>query len=86
MEIRKHPACNHTFGPPPDMTNEQCATLPVVLHSDEHGNWASSFWQPSKAELAALSAGGSVMLSIRVGGLGHPVVAVGVTPEKTEAA
>lgn len=90
MEIRKHPRTNHNFGAPADMQDGSCATLPVILHTDEHGTWAQSFFRLTAQELELINAGHSVVLEIRVGGgapgepVGHPVVALGVTAETTE--
>lgn len=82
MHIRKHPSNNGNFGAPNDMQDGSCAGLPVTTTRDEYGIWHNSFWKPTAAELAALNAGGSLVLQIR--GPGHPVVALGVTPEETQ--
>ena len=84
MEIRKHHSCNHSFGAPSDMTTEECSALPVALLNTGQGLWAQSFWKPAPEELAALNAGGSVVLMIRLAG-SHPVVSVGATDAVTEA-
>lgn len=83
MEIVKHSATNHTFGAPADMQDGSCETLPVVLVRDEHGTWACSYWSPSDQELAALAAGSSIQLGVRLGGDAgsHPVVSMAVTAE-----
>lgn len=85
MEIRRHPQCTRDIGAPSDMTSDECNPLPVMDHQDESGPWTSSFWMPDSAELAALNAGGSVVLSLRVGGRQHPVVQMQVTPDATES-
>jgi hypothetical protein len=83
MDIVRHPQTNHDFGAPPDMQDGSCATLPVVLLKDEYGIWACSYWKPDAAELAALQAGSSVQLGVRLGGDdgSHPVVSMGVTKD-----
>lgn len=89
MEIIRAPGTNHDFGAPADMQDGSCESLPVVLHSNEHGTWAQSIWQPSEGERAALAAGAPLALNIRVSGEpglppGHPVVALGVMKNPSE--
>lgn len=84
MEIRRHPACTNDIGAPDDMQDGSCGALPVYYVRDDYGIWAHSFWKPNEEELAALNAGGSVLLGVRAHGDGHPVVFVAATPDATE--
>lgn len=86
MEIQKHPACTTIIGAPSDIQDGSCAGLPVFYVKDNHGIWANSFWKPTADELAALNAGGSVVLIVRAAGQQHPVVALAVTSDATEPA
>lgn len=72
-----HPSNNSVLAPPPGMTPEQCAPLPItrVLYSDQTPA-VVSFWQPSAEQLALLNAGKPVWLSIL--GRTHPPPAIGV--------
>lgn len=74
MDIIKHPACDSEIGPPADMQDGSCSTLPILRHRDEHGQWAISFWKPSADDLAVMNAGGGIALHVRAGGRQHPVV------------
>lgn len=86
MEVRKHISCTQVIGAPSDMQDGSCSGLPVMYQQDQYGIWACSFWKPDTEELAALNAGGSVVLQIRAAGRQHPVVGMGVTPDATEPA
>lgn len=94
MKIRRHKRCTQDLGAPRDISDGSCAALPVAVHQDQYGTWASSFWKPDADELEALLAGGSVVLQVRatsdreggVVGASHPVVSVGVTTQPTEPA
>lgn len=77
MNIFNHPLCNEELPKPSDMTDEQCALLPVCVMDDEAGRRAISFRKPDAAELEVLTAGGTVQLWVRASGRQHPVVAVG---------
>lgn len=76
-----HPSTTRRFGPPPDWVAErhgECATLCIAdILDDGQQPFMESLWRPEPAELAALNAGGSVLLGIR--GTTHPVVYVGAT-------
>jgi hypothetical protein len=85
MEIRRHASCTRDIGAPSDMQDGSCSALPVAEVWDKSGIWSQSFWKPDEAELAALNSGGAVVLGLRAVGRQHPVVWVGVTPDKTEA-
>ena len=84
MEIRRHPDCTLDIGAPSDIKDGSCLPLPVEVIADRYGRWARSFWKPDEFELAALNAGGAVVLEVRADGRQHPVVAVRTTPDKTE--
>ena len=92
MDIHRHPNCNHTYGAPSDMTEDQCGALPVILHEMNGSVWAESFWKPTPEQLAELNAGKAVVLGVRVGcnnldePKGHPVVYMNVTRDATEPA
>ena len=60
--------------PPPDMP--ECQPLTAVRHDDGDVTGFVSVWKPSKAEAAALAAGGTVV--VFVAGSGHPPIALGV--------
>lgn len=76
MQFIKHPNCNTLIGKPSDMTDDQCGALPARVWSDDHGPWATSFWRPDPSEIAALVAGGSIAVNLRVGTGQHPVMSV----------
>lgn len=76
MEFFKHSNCNTVIVKPSDMTDEQCGALPAMIWRDQEGPWACSFWRPNAEELAALVAGGSIGVNLRVGPGQHPVMYV----------
>lgn len=81
MDILHLSNCNSVIGPPSDMQDGSCSSLPVEVYQDGVGAvWSRSFWKPSQDELAILNAGGVIDLHIRASGRQHPVVAVGATP------
>jgi hypothetical protein len=84
MDIQRHPSCTHELGAPSDMQDGSCSALPVAYQETEYGTFALSFWKPDAAELAALNAGGAVVLGVRAIGRQHPVVFMTATPEATE--
>lgn len=59
-------------------TNGDCGVLPVIDHKVGDVNYMRSHWKPSPADMAALDAGGSIVLDIS--GTVHPVIALGVEP------
>lgn len=66
---------NHVFQPPRNWNTEthgDCHPLPVMV--DAEG--LTSVWKPSEAELAALVAGGGILISL--GTHTQPVMGVGV--------
>ena len=55
-----------------------CGGLPILDHVDEHGvPWMVSAWTPLPEEIAAIVAGGSVLLWQQ--GVNHPVVGLAVS-------
>lgn len=92
MDIHRHPNCNHVFGAPADMPSGQCGALPVILYEEDGSAWAQSFWKPTAEQLAALNAGSTIVLGVRVDcsnpeePKGHPVVYMNVTTDPTEPA
>ena len=83
MEITTHSICNTIIGKPSDMSDDECSGLPARIWRDENGPWATSFWRPDADELAALVAGGSVALTLRVNPGQHPVTAMQVYMKET---
>lgn len=57
--------------------NGPCAGLPILDYVERGVPWMASAWTPLPEELAALAAGGSLLLIIQ--GVSHPVVSVGVS-------
>lgn len=77
MEFIKHSSCNHQFGPPRDVSDAECGTLPVKAWRDPaFGQVFTSFWKPSASELEALNAGGSVAVNLYT--TVHPVMSTQV--------
>ena len=75
-----HPNTTRRFGAPADWTPERdgaCGTLSIADVEGAGGLFMESLWRPTPEELAALQAGGAVVLGIR--GVVHPVVYVSVT-------
>lgn len=66
------------LGPPPGTPRGECGSLPVLIHRENTQASFQSFWKPSPEDLAALSAGGHIRLTIH--GIGHPPVWIDVTP------
>lgn len=69
----KFPEANSRFGPPPNLTEEQCGTIHAYQGRVARGSVEGSLlvvvaWKPSEAELAALNAGAPIFLSC-IGGL-----------------
>lgn len=81
-----HPSATRKFQPPRDWdpeVNGPCATLEVADLVDGGAPFMESIWRPDARELAALKAGGSIVLGIQ--GQVHTVVYVAVTaPPKPE--
>jgi hypothetical protein len=71
---------NFQFGPPDgwDETDPDCATLPVRVEVAGRHRVYCSAWEPTPDELAALNAGGSVVL--RCAG-SQPPVSLAVEPQ-----
>jgi len=82
LDIIKHPSCTHSLGAPEDMTDEQCASLPVLYEEHEGSTYAISFWKPTETELLELNGGGLVTLFVRAQGRQHPVVGLGTLLEQ----
>jgi len=70
-----------TLGAPSDWTDVDgpCEALDIADVETADGNFMLSAWHPEPEELAALNAGGHVVLHIR--GYSHPVVALSVIGE-----
>lgn len=73
MEQIKFPECNTNYGPPPDMVESQCRTIPAYQGEIKTGSLEGArivvvAHKPNAAELAALNAGGTIFLTM-VGGL-----------------
>lgn len=83
MQIINHPYATHVIGKPSDLTDDQCAPLPVGYIDAPEGPFTVSFWQPTALDLVNLNAGGCVTLFVRAAGRQHPVVSVG-TLEKVD--
>ena len=86
MEFFKHPNCNTLLGTSSDMTDAECGALPAFVWRDEQGPWAASYWRPNPEEIAALAAGGSIAVNLRVGPSGHPVMYVSTYAEESDNA
>lgn len=86
MIIQRHRECVESIGAPSDMQDGSCGALPVIYVRDDNGVWANSFWKPDATELAALNAGGAVVLMVRAVGRQHPVVYLATTSDATEPA
>lgn len=73
MDSYKFPEANTTFGPPPDLVESQCRTIPAFVGVVEKGSCEGSRMivvahKPTPADLAALNAGGAIYLTM-MGGL-----------------
>jgi hypothetical protein len=67
------PECNCTFGPPPDLVESQCRSIPAYQGSVDRGSVEGSrivvvAYKPDEAELEHLAQGGLLFLSM-MGGL-----------------
>jgi len=67
------PQCNAAFGPPSDLDESQCATIPAYVGEVKRGSVEGSkivvvAWLPTPEELAIIKAGGPIFLSM-MGGL-----------------
>lgn len=83
MDFFKHRNCNHSFGPPPGVSGDDCGTLHVHSHnSPGYGPCHTSFWRPTANELATLNDGGSVALTVY--GRGHPMVSLAARTRESE--
>lgn len=77
MRPIQHPTSNDVLQAPAGVGIEQCRPLAITRHTYDDGTPAvMSFWQPSDAERAAISAGKPVY--IHVLGRTHPPVFIGV--------
>lgn len=76
MEFFTHPNCNTLIGKPSDMTDAECGALPAHVWLDSSRPWASAYWRPNTEEIAALVAGGSICVNLRVGPGQLPVMFV----------
>jgi len=81
MQRTQHPSNNQVLGAPAgwDQSALPCDALPITRTTVDGVDVMCSFWRPDPAELAALQAGGLVVLQVL--GKGHPPVAVGVVAE-----
>lgn len=81
MNPAPHPSATRRFGAPADWSvenNGECGTLEIADVVGAGGvPFMESLWRPEPEEIAALNAGGAVILGIS--GQVHPVVYVGVT-------
>jgi hypothetical protein len=81
MEMAPHPCTTRRFGPPADWVPEahgECGTLWVADVLDAAGQpFMETMWRPSEVEIAALAAGGHIVLGVR--GTVHPVVYMGTS-------
>jgi hypothetical protein len=80
MHIVNHPLCTNTIYAPADIRDDSRAQLPVMLQTDPHGRWITSFWQPSADELESIINGGGVALHIKALAHQHPFVSVATWP------
>lgn len=82
----EHPGATRHLGAPVNWDPAQdgpCATLPIAdLVDEERHAVMESLWRPDAVEIAALAAGGAVIL--RIHGVSHPVVSLGVTAAPIE--
>jgi hypothetical protein len=67
------PEVNTSFGPPPDLSDIQCSTIPAYIGVAHGGTMDGAAivvtaWQPTAEELADLNAGKPVLLTF-IGGL-----------------
>lgn len=77
MDRHQHPTNNAVLGAPPGVPIDECNALPItrILYSD--GTPAViSYWKPTPLELALLTSGAPVRLSVL--GLTHPPLMLGV--------
>lgn len=63
MRHLQHPTNNGVLGAPPGVPIESCNALPVTHHGLALP-LVTSFWRPEPEELAALNAGGFVMVAL----------------------
>lgn len=81
MDAGKIDGANMNLGQPPNWDPAKdgvCRSLDIRKGNDERGHVVlQSAWTPDLAELAALNAGGSVILTIY--GYAHPPVSVDVS-------
>lgn len=81
MEILNTKHTNANLGAPADWDEEKhgkCLTLPCLRNDDT--NTFSSFWRPSKEDLAILNEGGCLMLTVVSSS--HPPVGVFAVDKK----
>jgi hypothetical protein len=81
MLIARIEGCDLMIGAPRDWDEARdglCGVLPV--RREVHGGLPAfaSAWEPTPEELAALNAGGKIILTV-LGQLQHPVVSIGVS-------
>jgi hypothetical protein len=84
MECFNHPHCTRVIGKPEDMAKADCVGLPVRDWVNPFGRWTTSYWRPSEEEIAALVAGGSIALHLRLGQSAHPVTSMNVYTKESE--
>lgn len=63
MRHFQHPTNNGVLGAPQGVSIEACNALPVTHHGSTLP-MVTSFWRPEPEELAALNAGGFVMVTL----------------------
>lgn len=67
------PQANTTFGPPPDLTDEQCGTVHAYRGTVERGSVEGTphvivAWKPDKLDLEAINRGEPIFIAM-LGGL-----------------
>lgn len=67
------------MGPPPGVSDKECATLHIADVTTAAGNMMVSAWFPSPAEVERMQRGQPVYLCIY--GESHPMVSLVVEPE-----
>lgn len=82
MNFVRHPSNNRVLGAPPGWNHGELpvSALAVTDNITNGHQCVASFWQPDAAELAALNAGGLVMLNV-VGPTTPPLMVAVIEPE-----
>jgi hypothetical protein len=79
MLIRRIEGATRNLGAPADWDGDlsKCNVLPIIDVDTDQGPFMVSAWEPTPAELEAISAGATIQLWIR--GTAHPVVSLAVS-------